>query len=197
MSLADLASIGSFISGIGVVVSLIYLGLQVRQAKMHQQAAIRQGRASRMVEMFFHVADPALAEACAKGNAADETISEIQLQQYQFVCLGLFYHYEDEYFQNKEGLTNDAAFASFVTGATRVMSVPGLRVQWKYLRGDFVPEFAKFLDGLVAKRPMAEDVDILALWKGAIAAEKAQSRPRNNRRSHPRPKGWQGQQDQA
>jgi hypothetical protein len=40
MTLSDLAAPGSFISGIGVIVSLVYLALQVKQAKLHQQGAI-------------------------------------------------------------------------------------------------------------------------------------------------------------
>jgi hypothetical protein len=170
MSLGDLASIGSFISGLGVLISLIYLGLQVRQAKVHQQGAIRQGRASRIVDLLSGLADPALSDACARGNAGDPAISQTQLQQYQFICLAIFYHYEDEYFQHKEGLTNDAAFASFVKSATRVMTIPGLRVLWRAQREDFIPEFVKFIDGLVAA-PMAPEIDALAHWKAAVAAE--------------------------
>ena len=55
MTLADLASIGSFISGLGVLITLIYLGLQVRQAKLHQQGTIRQGRASRINKRTSHI----------------------------------------------------------------------------------------------------------------------------------------------
>ena len=46
MSLTDLASIGSLISSVAVLISLIYLALQVRQAEKNQQASIRQGRAN-------------------------------------------------------------------------------------------------------------------------------------------------------
>jgi hypothetical protein len=91
MSLGDLASIGSFVSGIAVLVSLIYVGLQVRQAKQHQQAAIRQGRADRIVTMCFQGGDPSIADAIAKGYAGAEDITATQLTQYHYVCRGLFY----------------------------------------------------------------------------------------------------------
>jgi hypothetical protein len=45
MSLTDLASIGSLVSGVAVLVSLIYLSLQVKQAERNQQASIRLGPA--------------------------------------------------------------------------------------------------------------------------------------------------------
>jgi hypothetical protein len=51
MSLSDLASLGSFVSGFAVLISLIYLSLQVRQTKRNQQIAIRHSRASRIVEL--------------------------------------------------------------------------------------------------------------------------------------------------
>jgi hypothetical protein len=51
MTLSDLAPIGSFISGLAVLVSLVFLcfqrrqvGAQVQQTELHQQASIRQGR---------------------------------------------------------------------------------------------------------------------------------------------------------
>ena len=41
MSLTDLASLGSLVSAIAVLISLIYLSLQVKQAERNQQASIR------------------------------------------------------------------------------------------------------------------------------------------------------------
>ena len=37
MSLTDLASLGSFVSGVTVLISLIYLALQVRQAEKNDR----------------------------------------------------------------------------------------------------------------------------------------------------------------
>jgi hypothetical protein len=177
MSLADLASIGSFISGFGVLISLIYLGLQVRQAKLHQQGTIRQGRATRIVELLCDLADPARTSACIRGNMGDAGISHTELQQFQFLCLAIFYHYEDEYFQHEEGLTNDAAFASFMKSAARVMAVLGLRVMWRQLRQDFIPEFVTFMDKIIAASPVEPAIDPLSLWQAGVAAELSKQAP--------------------
>ena len=45
MSLSDLASLGSFVSGVAVLISLIYLALQVRQTEKNQQSLMQQGQA--------------------------------------------------------------------------------------------------------------------------------------------------------
>jgi hypothetical protein len=171
MSLADLASIGSFISGLAVLISLVYLGLQVRQAKLHQQAAIRQGRADRIVMMCYQAGDPSVADAAAKGYAGDTDITDTQLTQYHFICRGIFYHYEEVFFQHKEGLYNDATYASFLTGAKLMFCEPGLRAQWKQQRARFVPEFVSLMDKLLAETKPVSHPDRLAQWKVAIAAE--------------------------
>ena len=61
MSLSDLASLGSFVSGIAVLMSLVYLALQVRQTERNQQISIRHSRASRTVQLHLALADPAPA----------------------------------------------------------------------------------------------------------------------------------------
>jgi len=175
MSLADLASIGSFISGLAVLISLVYVGVQVRQAKLHQQAAIRLGRADRIVNMCFAAGDPAIADAVAKGYSGAEDITETQLTQYHYLARGLFYHCEEEFFQHKEGLANDAYYASFVAGTSQIIREPGLRVQWKLQRAGFLPEFVTFMDRLMEENSVISHPDALAAWKSAVAAEKAKS----------------------
>ena len=172
MSLADLASIGAFLSGIAVLISLVYLSVQVRQAKLHQQAAIRQGRADRIVQMCFGGSDPSVADAIAKGYAGATDMTETQLTQYHYICRGFFYHCEEEFFQHKEGLANDAYYASFLAGTRRMFCEPGLRVQWKLQRESFVPEFVSFMDGLMEESQPIPHPDALAWWRAAVAAEK-------------------------
>ena len=57
MSLSDLASIGSLISGVAVLVSLVYLSLQIRQNARHSQALIQQGRAARIADTALRLAE--------------------------------------------------------------------------------------------------------------------------------------------
>ena len=61
MTLSDLASIGSLVSGAAVLGSLIYLALQVRQTDRNQMAAIRHSRVTRAVDVLMAHADPSLA----------------------------------------------------------------------------------------------------------------------------------------
>jgi hypothetical protein len=93
MTLSDLASIGSFISGLAVLVPLVFLyfqlrqvGTQVQQAERNQQASIRQGRATRVVDMNLAATEPSLADAIAKGMAGTTGMTGTQLIQFSVYC---------------------------------------------------------------------------------------------------------------
>jgi len=68
MSLSDLASLGSFVSGVAVLISLIYLALQVRQAEKNQRSLMQQGQANRICDLLLRNSDPSLAMIYRKGS---------------------------------------------------------------------------------------------------------------------------------
>src|SRR5215467_2249418 len=124
MSLSDLASLGSFVSGFAVLMSLLYLALQVRQTKRNQQIAIRHSRATRIVELHLALADLAVADAWLHGSGKPQDITQTELSQFINLCRALFFHFEDSFYQREEGLLNDAAFETVVAGARLSSSRP-------------------------------------------------------------------------
>ena len=180
MSLSELAEIGSFISGVAVLTSLIFLYFQLRQikhqvkqAEKNQQSAIRQGRATRTVGIVLTGAEPSLADAFEKGNSGMEDISLTQLGQFGAVCIAIFINSEDTFYQHKDGLLAEAGFAGFVAGMKGSFRNPGYRAQWKSARRNYGIEFVEFMDKLVAETPVIPPTDVLARWRADIAAEKA------------------------
>src|SRR5882672_682918 len=180
MSLSDLASIGSFVSGAAVLISLIFLYFQLRQVtqqvkqtEKNQQAAIRQNRTARAVDMNMGLTESSVAEAFAKGVAGIEEITSTQLAQFTYGCRTFFYNSEDSFYQHKDGLMNEVAFRIVVKNLTANLTQPGMRVAWKRSRAIYGIEFAEFMDKLLDETQAAPFVDRLAQWKADVAAEKA------------------------
>jgi hypothetical protein len=172
MSLSDLASLGSFVSGLAVLVSLIYLALQVRQTKRNQQIAIRHSRVSRIVELHLALADLAVADAWLHGSAAPHQITHTEVGQFINLCRALFFHFEDSFYQRDEGLLNDDAFETVVAGARLSARSPGFRAAWKISRPNFGGRFLAFMDEVVAGSTVERPVDLsLEAWKVAFASE--------------------------
>jgi hypothetical protein len=180
MSLSQLAEIGSFVSGVAILASLIFLYFQlrqinhqVRQAEKNQKSAIRQGRASRTVRIILAGTDPSLADAFTKGTFGAEDISSTQLTQFSAALRAVFVNSEDTYYQHKEGLLDEAGFAGFVTGMKGSFRYPGFRAQWKSARRNYGIDFVEFMDKLLAESPVIPTTDVLVRWRADIAAEKA------------------------
>jgi hypothetical protein len=172
MSLSDLAALGSFVSGFAVLISLIYLALQVRQTERNQQISIRHSRASRTVDLHLALADPAMADAWLHGCRGSQQISQTELSQYINLCRAHFFHFEDSFYQREEGLLNDDAFETVVAGARLLARSPGVRAAWRIARPNFGGRFLEFMDGVVAGSAVQPPVDLsLEAWKVAFASE--------------------------
>jgi hypothetical protein len=172
MSLSSLASLGSFVSGFAVLISLIYLARQVRQTEHNQKISIRHSRVSRIVELQVALADPAVADAWLHGSGNPQEITQTELSQFINLCRAHFFHFEDSFYQREEGLLNDNAFETVVAGARLLARSPGLRAAWRMARPNFGGRFLDFMDGVVAGSALEPPVDLsVEAWKVAFASE--------------------------
>ena len=182
MSLSDLASLGSFISGVAVLVSLVFLyrqlrqiGAQIEQAEKNQRASIRASRASRTVENLAAFVEPSAADAVGKGLAGDEDMTPTQIRQFSAYCLGRFYNIEEAYSQHAVGLLDAATFANMLATLKGALASPGIRAGWRVVarnQFDASGDFVAFIDSLLAETS-ATRRDPVARWREAFAAEKA------------------------
>jgi hypothetical protein len=154
MTLSDLASLGSFVSGVAVLISLIYLALQVRQAEKNQRATIRTERTSRFVAISIGATEPSLANALYKALTSAQDIMPTQVLQVSRYAQGIFKSYEDSFDQHRDGLMTESDFRAFINTARGAVRQPGFRVLWKRSRSAYGTEFVDFMDTLVAKTPV-------------------------------------------
>jgi hypothetical protein len=127
MSLSDLASLGTLASSVAVFLSLIYLGLQMRQNTKHTKALIHQGRIARVVDLQLRAAEPGLAAAIITGNGGAPTPEAILKQQFNQHCWATFMSMEDTFAQSAEGLVGPEQFEGLRRGLVGAMAEPGAR----------------------------------------------------------------------
>lgn len=170
MSLADLASLGSFISGIAVLVSLVYLAQQIRQSTKHSRAAISHGFATRTVDFNYRMTDEKLATAIVKGRSASAELTEVEIFQFMAYTRAAFWNASDTFVQYRNGLVDEAVFASFERAQVGLMQAPGMQIAWSFMRDAFAPNFVAFMDRIAADASARGDLDFSAAWSTAIAA---------------------------
>ena len=170
MSLSDLASLGSFVSGFAVLISLIYLALQVRQAEKNQRALVQQARATRFADILLRLAEPDMAAVYAKGLQGED-LSAVELQQFRNSTRALLTHAEDAFLQHQERLLVGRAYSSFRLGFAQSMAPRGRRAMWRMVRGRYDDEFRAFVDGLLSEELGQRQPDGIGAWRAAVAAE--------------------------
>jgi hypothetical protein len=172
MTLSDLASIGSPISGVAVLMSLVYLSLQIRQTEKNQDALMQQGRANRVSEASLKVAEPAFTRIWTKGSRGDADLSAEEFGQFMNMCRAAFVSFEDSFLQHRSGHLNETAYRSFVAGGRSMLSQHGLRAAWHLSSHQYGDECVRFMDDLLQTTPPAPESDQYAQWLDIVRSEK-------------------------
>jgi hypothetical protein len=169
MTLSDLASIGSLVSGVAVLISLIYLALQVRQAERNQRALMNQGTAARVSEALLTLAQPPLAGLSARAVSGEIDFSAQEINQLRMILRVSLLSLQDGLVQHRAGLVDHITFQNS-TGAVRaILALPAYRAIWLRNRSSYAPEMAAFVDELIANTPRATPVDLTVQFRADVA----------------------------
>ena len=162
MKLKDLASLAEIVGGVAVIVSLVYVGVQVND----NTAAIRSTAASdatTTMQSWYSQMGSNRQASDIWFNAMTSPDPLPAHDEFQFMMsmhvaiLGM----QNSYLLAREG-TLDAEFREAVTTAlVSVKDLPGMDRYWRQRRGYFHTGFAKYVDGILAQGP----IEILDMYK--------------------------------
>ena len=107
LSLAEWASVAEIIGAVAVVLSLIYVGVQVQENTSEVRVANRQALISRSgLAVGNAAANAELALALSK-PAEGEPLTPAELAQYQYFIRGLLYDIQEGFLLHQEGRLDD------------------------------------------------------------------------------------------
>jgi hypothetical protein len=169
MSLSDLASIGSFVSGLAVLASLIYLSLQIRQNTLTHRATAHMGRYDFAREQTQLLMDPRTAALTLKGFQDIENLSEVEAYQVHFHLHSFVLGNEEMYWLHGQGFLDDQAFDAQMSVLFQILSSPAGRASWEIGKSSMVGPFAKYVEKKLVNLPIASPPPFLELRKSAVA----------------------------
>jgi len=174
MTLSDLASIGSLVSGVAVLVSLVYLALQVRQAEKNQRAVLNQGYITRVTEYLRWYAESPLNELRARVVQGDTAFTAEELQHMHMALRVTLLSAQDAYLQHKAGLVDDMTLDNSMRNIRNGwLNQPVYRVLCRQQLPNIAPEFAGVLEKVLSETPLTTPRDLVAIFQADLAAEKA------------------------
>jgi hypothetical protein len=158
VTLEDLGNIGEFVGAIGVVTSLIYLALQIRQNSSQISentnsvlGSVESDDARRSSDFLQSLAEnPGLARIWRLGHAEPATLSEDEGTQFVMLMGAAFYRLAGSFGQYKRGLLSADSWEPYDRLISRYLHSPAVLEWWS--RGD-VPFSRSFIDYVEARIP--------------------------------------------
>jgi hypothetical protein len=172
MALSDLASIGTFISSVAVVVSIAFLALQMRQANANQKSLMQQGRSARTVDMLMKMSEPDRAQTLV--SAFNDTSDEpARVLAFYFFAGACFWNYEDSFLQFRAKTLDARGWETDELTLRGLFANPAYRAAWRMARTGMHRDYRDYLDKLMSEVRPTELRDIAQVWRANFNEERA------------------------
>ena len=154
MNLQSLANLSEIVSGVAVVITLIYLALQIRQSTRAVQTenyARTLDRISTMQSSLSQNSDIALLQS--RGMADTSKLTTLEKTQFSWSMLEVFGAYE---FMFHASETNDIpaeVWQRWSLVIALMMTLPGVQTWWKINPSPFTKSFTAYIESINSDNP--------------------------------------------
>ncbi len=168
MSFSDLAAVGSLVSGLAVLASLIYLSLQVRQNTHAHRATAHQDRLNFLKEFLGRLTDPSMASVFLRGSAGDPDLTEVEYLQYRSLMHGWFLGMAEIVWLHERGVLDQDRFAGSMEALRTNLLSPGCRAVWQGIKPLMPAPFRAVVDDTIAGGGVGGAPATFETWKLAL-----------------------------
>jgi hypothetical protein len=147
MSLEDIYFISQILSALALIVSLWFVGIQIRQNTLSTQTARHQSIVQAVADWSREVAmNTEIANLMAHGSANFEQLDPIQRLQFSLLHVALFRNYENIFYQHAQGAIDDHVWDGWSYRMRATFALPGVRAWWSPQRDSYSDVFRDFLE---------------------------------------------------
>ena len=162
MSIQDLGSIGELIAAVAVLITLVYLSVQVRQGNLLAKSQARQ----RMVEhaqseLFAQINDPSITYAAVK----DGPLTEEEQAKLSLFLTAFMRQREWEWFQYQDGVIDREVYQAYHEVIGIFLSPQRTRKWWNSIgRFAFNQSFVEDVDTMLAEIQPSSYLSDMRTW---------------------------------
>ncbi len=152
-----IAALSELLAAIGVVVSLLYLALQVRQNTDHVRLnseslgmAHEMGGAQMAVDISMALAsDPEFSDLVRRAIRGEGELTPVERFRFASYMLGSVTVFQAGHYNYRRGFADSEAWSGHERQMMRMMSSPAARAWWVRAGPQFSAPFAEYMDGLL------------------------------------------------
>ena len=168
MDLQTLANVGEFLGGLGVIVSLIYLAVQIRGNTSSQQSETYARSLERMASMQAYMSkDHAFTKMFNEGLIDPSQLTITQKIQFSWVLTEMFGNIEFMFFQSEQRNIPAELWDRWEETMKWWLTFPGVVAWWKGKPTPFTPAFMSCVEECIAQGYQPESP---GAWESFIGA---------------------------
>jgi hypothetical protein len=162
LNLQDFESIAEIAGAVAIVVSLIYVGIQVRDSTLAVRSATATDASTAMSEHYLGIGTNAQAtQVFLDGITDPDSLSREETAQFIYMIHGLFLKYQAAYYASEQGTLDIEMRESLVIPILGISKQPGFLKFWSQRRDMFKASFRTFVDDLLASGKTNENFEQL------------------------------------
>ena len=155
MTMLEWGALGELIGGFAIIVSLIYVGLQVKgSARATRSAAANDASVAMQIWYLEMGSNRQASDMWFKAMTSAEPLSTNDEFQFMMMMHAVLLGMQNSFLLSQEG-TLDAEFGEAITTAVvAVKDLPGMERFWRQRRNFLHSGFASHIDDLLAQDPI-------------------------------------------
>lgn len=150
--LSKMASIAEIVGAFAVVISLVYVGLQVNQSVGATRSASVNDANVGLQSWYLEVGSNEQTSALFyRGLMSDVALPAEQEFQFLMIFHGVFLAFQNSYWLAEEGTLNLELLDALTAAVLGVKDTPGMRRYWRQRRSYLNASFAEYVDQLLLR----------------------------------------------
>jgi len=162
LKLSELASLAEVIGAVAIVISLVYVGIQVSDSTQAGRSAAANETSSAISSWYSAIgSNQQASQVFLDGISNPGSLSREETAQFIYLMHGLMLEYQNAYYLSQEGTLEVELQESLTNTILGVKSQPGFLMYWEQRRGLFKTDFKEYMEDLVATGTPNTDMERL------------------------------------
>ena len=153
MSLQEFAWLGASMSGVGVLASIIYVSIQIRNNTRAVRASAFQQVVNSFAAISFDIAkEKKLVDLYLRAGKDFAALDELERAQYSLMLLSFLRRAENVFFQTEICMLYAEHWPGIRESIKAIIAPPGARTCLSEIKDRLNPEFSAFTSDLIAEQ---------------------------------------------
>lgn len=150
MKLSEAANLAEIVSAVGLIISLVYVGVQVTDNTAAMLSETASNASTEFIDWYTHLSsDSELMDVWLRGVTAPETLDEQESLRFVFLLHIIMLQFQNNFYLVEEGTMDEKMLSAVNNTLATIRGTPGFEMYWSLRRELFYPEYQAFVEHLM------------------------------------------------